>query len=749
MATDPLTEDYTELLPPEGDDKVGQKVFEILKEVVNDKVNLGLDKKWLRAYELRRNKHWKQPSTTKVPLVSANLIGVHIQRTANTMTDNNPTFNVNQVGEIPEGMDEALLDLQRATEFWWQETEQQESYEESVINGETYGITIEKSVFNPDLDGGRGDVETVIVDPFYFGVYPVKWKDPKTISRSLAVLHYYPLSIREVKRKWGSKADNVKPDEEFLRDLGEERREIGSAGNTLRQTGMLVNFLNQVRNLVNFGTAEEEKNEEVLVVECWTRDYSEVNDGEPVPDMYEFGKMVQNKKMKYPGGIRLVTCCNGGNVVLGDEPNPNINPELPEEKAMMTYLWDKFPFAAANSQKDPSNGWGFSDIDQLEWLQREHNKALSQLILEKDRAARRKIINPKTSGVPNEHFTNFPGIINPSNANEAQGIRYLDYPQIPMDIQAAAQLFKDLFFLVSGSFEIDMAQTPDREVIAYKAIAALMERAATMMRGKIRSYSRLIRERGRMYLSHVMNFYTEERLISYMQDTGRNGVKRFRGSDLIMPARLTIVSGSTMPVSKIQQREEALALYRERAIDAQELLTKLDWSNRAEIVQRMNQGPLGQAANNYQSMGMPPDLVQLLLNIANVPPDKIQKLLENGTIPTYEKLVNIVGSMMSGQPMPQPEDSGSKVDEADVQVKLAQAKKIEAETMLTIEKIATERLGQEQMIAGVKFDREKLRLEKAKIIAGVETQIHKSIQINRANQGVYNESGSTANNKKE
>jgi hypothetical protein len=411
----------------------------------------------------------------------------------------------------------------------------------------------------------------------------------------------------------------------------------------------------------------------------------------------------------------------------------------------MTYLWDRFPFAAANSQKDPANGWGMGDIEQLEWLQTEFNKALSQLVLEKDRAARRKIINPRTSGVPNEQFTNFPGILNPSNAMEAAGIRYLDYPQVPVDLQNAVQLFKDLFFLVSGSFDLDQAQVPGREVIAYKAIAALMERAATMMRGKIRSYSRLVRERGRMYLSHVMNFYTEDRWISFNKEDGTQGFKTIRGSNLIVPAKLTVVTGSTMPVSKIQQREEAIVLYDKKAIDAQELLAKLDWSNRAEVINRMMQGPLGQALNNYQSMGMPPQLVQLLSNVAQIPPDKMKKLLEDGTVPNFEKLVQLIGQGQQPGAPGQGEAPGP-TDQAEVQLKMAQAKKVEAEGLLVMEKIATERLSQQKMIAGVKFDAEKLRLEKAKIIAGVETEIHHSIQANKAGERPFQERGMVSNN---
>ena len=42
-----------------------------------------------------------------------------------------------------------------------------------------------------------------------------------------------------------------------------------------------------------------------------------------------------------------------------------------------------------------------------------------------------------------------------------------------------------------------------------------------------------------------------------------------------------------MPVSKVQQREEALALFEMGAIDRRDLLEKLDWSERAAVLERL------------------------------------------------------------------------------------------------------------------------------------------------------------------
>jgi hypothetical protein len=555
-----------ELLPPASEpDKVGRRVFEILEEAVKDKASLGLHEKWVQNYRLGRNRPWKSVAPAGVPLASANFLHAHRQRTVNTLTDNHPTFNVSRVGEAEN--EETYRTMERLARFWWNEQEQQAVFERSVINGETYGAAIEKMVFDPDMEFGLGEVRTVVVDPFHFAVYPVKCLD---VQSAEAVLHFRPMSLREAARRWPEAAGRIQSDVSLLAELHDSRREAarGEPGGR----GVLARFGSVVKALMNVAGEARLPEDEVLVCECWARDYSMTPDG-PM----------------YPGGVRCATVCNGGRLVLDDRGNPSINPALPFEEAAKTYLFDKFPFTLVNSITDTAGIWGASDFEQLATLQREINKCLSQLTYHKDRCARPKIINPRDSGVHNQAFNNRLGIINPSSMASAQGIRYLDFSNNTKDIEAVLAIYKELFHQVAGSQDLEQAREQGSPVIAYKAIAMLMEQAATMMRGKIRNYSRLVRERGRMFLSHAQNWYSEKRWISFSED-GRDGSEAVIGARLRVPARLTVVSGSTMPSSKVQRREEALALFELGAIDRRELLEKLDWPGWAELAARMEDG---------------------------------------------------------------------------------------------------------------------------------------------------------------
>jgi len=748
------TKPGSELLPPEGaGEKIAVRVFEILKEILDDKDARGLPRRWNRNYELKRGKHWRNAAGTTLPLVTANLIHVNRLRTINVLTDNNPTFDVSRLGDTEQYDEQAFDAIQRCAEYWWNEQEQQDVLESSVNNGEDYGIAIEKVVFNPDLEEG-GEVETIVVDPFHFGFYPTTLTDPRDLQKCEAVLHYYPMSLREAKRRWPKVADRIRADDDILKELRDERTEVASGGG--KSGNLLTTFAATVQNLVNFhlGRVDEKTDKQVLIVEAWVHDYTMVTT--------EGG----DKKPKYPGFIRCVTCCNG-RLVLEDRPNPNINPNLDEEQARKTYLYDKYPFCAVNSHKDTASAWGMSDAEQLEKLNAEFNKAVSQFVLMKDRAARAKIINPRTSGVQNMDFTNDRGIINPINAEQGAGIRYLDYPAIPADIQAGIQLFQDLFFRVAGTFDLDLAQTTTSHALAYKSIAALIEQAATMLRGKIRHYSRLIRERGRMYISMAQNFYTEDRWITYRDLSGMPTTRKINGQTLLVPAKLSVVVGSTMPRSQIQVREEAVELYRLGAIDRQELLNRLDWPSVRDVVERMNSGPLGELFAKLQAAGMSPETIQVIQQIAGLPKKDIDRAMEKGAIPPLDAVLQ---QAYSGRPVPPPqidpmEQAQAAIAQAEAELKLAEARraiaqseKIEAERALAAEQIMTERVKQQVALAGTRYDEELLKIKRAEVVAKIEKdirQVEREVMDldtdllqprNEEKAGIFHERGAASNN---
>ena len=687
-----------ELLPPEGSESVGREVFKIFEKILEYKADQGLPDKWHRCYELAKGKHWRQ-ETKKASLVTANLLYAHRSRTVAMLTDNNPTFNTRAAGEVPAGGGMDLDMLQHTASHWWNETEQQDVLETSVINGETNGICIEKVRFDPNEEYGRGEVVTDQVDPYYFGWFPCDQMNPQKAD---ANLHYWPMNIREARRRWPDFAGQILPDKDWIDQIGDLRSDVQTPMSKDRG-GFISRIAGAIKTMTNNAEQTIGKDDNVLIIEAWVKDYTRVTN----PD--------GSTQDLYPGNIRCVWTCNGGEIVLQDEKNVSINWEAVQpEVAAETFLFDKFPFNVTVSVKDTASPWGQTDMEQLESLNMEFNKTISQLTLMKDKASHINIINPKNTGVANSKFTNSYGVISPKNHVVAESIRYMDQPKVPPEINVILQTYRELFFLVSGAFDLEQADSPASNVIAYKAIAALLERVATLLRGKLRNYNKLIRYRGRMYISCAQNWYVEDRWISYEVD-GEEEVKQIKGSQLMLPGKLSVVSGSTMPVSKIQQREEAIELAKMGIIDNEELLKKLEWNDRKSVIERMKRGPVGIAMDRLAELGLPPEVAEYFINVGVMDEKDFEKAVENGELPPiYEVLFPPAEGVGAEKPNP--------VDDAEVAVKAAQVDKLEAETQLILEKIRTEQAQQEVLIAGTDFDREKLAIERARTVSDIQAK---------------------------
>jgi glutamyl/glutaminyl-tRNA synthetase len=242
-----------------------------------------------------------------------------------------------------------------------------------------------------------------------------------------------------------------------------------------------------------------------------------------------------------------------------------------------------------------------------------------------------------------------------------------------------------------------------------------------------------------MFVSHVQNFYTEDRWITYQGPDGKEISKQINGKNLRIPAKLTVVTGSTMPTSRIQQREEAIELYTMQIIDRPEVLDKLDVSNRNDILKRMEMGPIGQAMQKLQAIGVPPQLLQVFSQVIQAEPEKIEKALKAGQLPQFGQIMQQMQAQAQGQPPQQPQvdpaaQAEAQLKQAQAQKTMAEIQKIDAERALTIEKVTTEKVDQMVKQAGVQFDQEQMKINRARTVADVEKQ-SQSASIERVAMG--------------
>jgi len=608
----------TSLLPKSGEKNVGHASFAILEAVIEDKEKKRLPQKWHRNYEMYRNHHWRSGAFAPISLASISLVAAHIERTVNLLTDNNPTFDI--IGEN----EETASSLQKMARYWWNETEQQDIFGDSVKMAEINGSAIEKVIFNPALNNGLGEVETISVDPHNFGFWPLNEKNPRKWE---AALHYFTMPLNQAKRRWPDKADEIKADEEWKENLGEKRREIvGGSARPIPKAGM--GDFARSRAFIHGNPALLSvmgRGDEVLILELWVKDYSMVQEVvKPVVQELDVDQGTLSEvepeqvelRPKYAGFVRVVTSCNGGDLVLSDRPNPSINHTMPPEQSSQTFLYNRFPFTLTPSVKDPVTPWGFSGIEQLEQLNIEIDKCISQLNYMKDRVSRSPLINPKDTMVDNADFTNAARIVRPKNSIVAKSIRYMDSPPVQTDIHNILTIYRELFDKVAGTFDLTDPQIMKGR-LAFKSIAAILENMHTLIRGKIRTYGRMIRDRGRMYVSHLQNWYTEERFF-YLEEDGLPIQGSLTGSDAIMPLHFQVVAGSTMPTSRLQRREEAMELFKMQAIGVRELLEALEWPDRANIATKMEMGVVGPIIERMQALGVDQQVLEIVQEVAEM-----------------------------------------------------------------------------------------------------------------------------------
>jgi hypothetical protein len=209
-----------------------------------------------------------------------------------------------------------------------------------------------------------------------------------------------------------------------------------------------------------------------------------------------------------------------------------------------------------------------------------------------------------------------------------------------------------------------------------------------------------------MYVSMVQNWYTEERWITTEID-GEDQSEPITGIDLIMPTNLSVVSGSTLPQSKVQQREEAITLYREGAIDSEALLKAMEYPDRKDIINRMKAGPFGELFAKMGAMGVPDEVLEVLSEVAQMDEKEFESELEKGSIP----------QIPMGQDVEMPEDTQA---EAAVRKIDAEIKKLEAEVEKVKAEAEAEYAEAEAKRAGIQYDEEQQKIERAKAVAALE-----------------------------
>ena len=632
-----------ENLPPQGHADLPDFVIRLRQEALDERARYNLEKRWELNHAYYRNKYWKNKGQGADKKLSINLFHSVVNRTVSNITARDPATEVKLAR--PKATADGRIDLKDGQIWtsrisnWWQELELSELLEISVNQMEVYGPTFEKYTWNRR----KRRPEVLVRD--VWSVLPDKL-NRQSLQDCRYIIDREPMNADRVRVKYRLSEDEAPQPEDVAAETGAgralHRSDLTSEANSAPTDSSFATN-NRPADGGNAAAARYDGKDltgEVMVYELWIKDprkrTREVVVVEPLPETDALGNPVIDPMLGeprmievetkhritedfYPGQIRCIVFCRNARdevKILADVPNPSINRKLDPDAAKFSWLFDNFPFSLANSYRDTSCLIGFSCAEQIADLVQELNQMFSRIAENIKRMMNPALILPLDCGVPESTINNQPGLlIRPKRGANSQFIRYLSPQSLSQDIFRFYEMVRLAIDLLSGIEDADRGRMPS-SVVSAAAIVALQERGAVLVRQKIRSVDRLVRNRGRAAISLFQNFGTAEELIEV---NGR--VVEFRGSVYLGQQYIfTVESGSTMAKTSLGVAEDAKWLFSQRAIDAEALLDALGFPNAKAIVERMAEGrPLQMALNILRQAGIQPPALKQIFELATQP----------------------------------------------------------------------------------------------------------------------------------
>ena len=588
--------------PPDGHRDVAAWAYGLFEVAYYERERLGLEPRWMLNYKLYRGRHFDNFKDVS-QMVELNLFFANVERTRANITARNPSFEVIDMSYGDEGSEfDAARLLTAHGRKWWQDTKQRKKLASTALVNEIYGVTVEKAYWNAEAK--QPDIG--VIDPFSFFPAPGYYED---ISLDAPyVCHAYPDTVEAIEKAYG--VDGVNPSDVYS-ILGEEREESRRVPHGMSDLSTARHYGSNITSLSRAGGgANNFRERRCLVVEVWVRDYTIEEIDQVVAVDTETGIEITKKvkRLKYPGGVRVITVTNNGELLLSDVANPNINAMIDRRLTKPTYLYNRFPFAKANSYEDSTSIWGFSAAEQVGDLNFKINQLISRMVAYVNRSMFPPLIIPLDCKIPASKINNLPNLLlSPPDASTGNGIRFVPVPALTRDFFEVFNLLINLFDRIYQIEDADRGATPGN-VVAASAIIALQERNAVLIQQKIGAIDALIEFRGQAFVSFNQNFGINTEAVEIEGDPQEFRPIEFAGRKF----NFVVEAGSTMPKTSLQIKEEAKEAYAAGAIDRQAYLEAIDFPNAKEIIERVGEGQLGQALQILIQAGLPEEYAMQL-----------------------------------------------------------------------------------------------------------------------------------------
>lgn len=318
-----------------------------------------------------------------------------------------------------------------------------------------------------------GDVDVEVVSPLDILVDPLATCMEDALYVMTSSLQY----IEKVKKTWGKKADEIKP----------QANEYLSATNQLQLKGK-INRLQNKR-----GSVGTETSEMTIVHELWFK-----------PDQV---------KGYFKDGRHMVICQGK---VLKDEKFP--------------YNHKKLPFIHCKEVEVKGSFWGTSTLEQLMPVQADYNKNRSQMVENRNLMSKPKWFVPRGSGINSNSLTSEPGEVVEHNIGMKPEPGHI--PEMPSYVKDFNNLYRQDFEDISGQHEVSRAEAPG-QVRSGRGILALIEQDETRLGPVIHRVDESTGELGKHILMLLAQYAKEERIARIVDENDELFTFAFSGKQLI------------------------------------------------------------------------------------------------------------------------------------------------------------------------------------------------------------------------
>lgn len=405
-----------------------------------------------------------------------------------------------------------------------------------------FGTCIWKVFFDPSKHNGLGDVAFEIVDPVNFFIDPNEVNDLQNADFCGTSVRR---SIEYLKKRYPEKANEIEADQ-----------------------------MNSEITVYDTEDEEDPRNRQATLIEYWTKD-------------------------KENGLVRIVVA---GNVLLSYDTN--------------FYKHGMYPFVRGINYPIQKSFWGMGEAEQLITMQEILNK-LMQLVIENVALANGQfIVDKNASGIRDiKSLANKlwqPGLTIP--VNDINSIKKLDGVLAPGWVVNLIQIIQKNIELVTGISPLYLGEAPG-SVTAASGILALQEQATARVKLKLQEQGRMIEEIVKFVIAYIAEFYTEDRYFRIVNENRESDWIKVRRDDiakvdengnLTLPEfDVTIEVGFDAPMSRAYIEQMAMQLYQMGVINAVEVLKTMNFPNKEQIIERLEQVSELQG----QIAGLPEDMV--------------------------------------------------------------------------------------------------------------------------------------------